>query len=128
MRRFSFQRYQYPYYFNPPFFNDFLACDTSSSNDTLFVDLLAKNIISYPSIGTSSSRQSALILRFARFRQTAFPCFLPATKAARPLRPCCFSFRNTISVRSRDLSRRPFSKRAVISVLDFMTSKTEVTQ
>lgn len=46
---------------------------------------LAKNTTSSPCQGPPISLQTALILRLARFRQTAFPSFFPAIKATRPL-------------------------------------------
>lgn len=63
-----------------------------------------------------------LMRRLALLRQTALPIFFPATKATRPERSCCFSFRNTRIITSGVLTRLPSLKRVEISELDFMTS------
>lgn len=84
----------------------------------------ARNIISKLSQGPPSSWQTALILRFALLRHTAFPCFLPAIKATRPPGPCCF-VGNTMSVRYGVCSRLPRENRSEISSRDLIVSNLD---
>ena len=86
----------------------------------------ARNITSRFGNGPPSSWQRALIRRFALLRHTALPDFFPAIKATRPLGSCCFSLRNTMSVRYGVCERLPCANKTEISALDAMVSNTSL--
>ena len=95
-------------------------CVTNSLYELSVTRLRATNATSYPEKGPPTDRHASRIRRFALLRQTAFPNFLPAIKATRPLWSCCPSVRNTIKRSSGVFTRLPFSKRRVISALDLI--------
>lgn len=85
----------------------------------------ARKITSQSRQGPPRSWHTARIRRFAALRHTAFPSLLPATKAARPGRSCCFSCCTTINVRYGVCNRLPCVNREEISALDFIVSNPE---
>ena len=109
------------------FLIDRLTLLTRRSYGALLIDFFARKTTSHVVKLDAVSLYTARMRLLARLRQTAFPSFLPATKAARPLWPCCFSFRITMSVISGVPIRLPSLKMKEISALDFITSKTDYT-
>lgn len=73
---------------------------------------------SWPGHGAPARAAAARRTRFERLRRTAFPSFLPATKATRPPgpRPSCVARASTTSTGAD--TRTPSRKRASISLFD----------
>lgn len=70
------------------------------------------------------ARHTSRMRLLAELRHTALPDFFPAIKATRPLGSCCFSLRNTMSVRYGVCKRMPRENAFEISALDLRVSNT----
>lgn len=96
----------------------------SCPNGQSAVSRRAMKTTSNPSHDPPSARQISRKRRFDRLRHTAFPSFLPATKATRPPWPCCSSFSYTNIVRECAFKRFPCAKTRDTSVLDLIVANT----